>query len=156
MRYILLILTLLICGCSIGVVAPPLPELAPGKFPSVDKGWADGLDALFLYSYAFCIVIIAACVAILIWVPLPSLRKWALMGLTFAAALIGMGITFAIVKPFIPWIVLGGVGLGAIVGVWYVIANFDALRQVIHRTPEELTPAVQKLVTVCQNLPNTK
>lgn len=156
MRYVLLILALLVCGCRVGVVAPPIPELAPGTFPSVDKNWSSGLDALFLYSYAFCIVIIAACVAILIWVPLPSLRKWALMGLTFAAALIGMGITFSIVKPFIPWIVLGGVGLGAIVGVWYVIANFDALRQVIHRTPEDLTPAVQKLVTVCQNLPNTK
>lgn len=156
MRYVLLILALLVCGCRVGVVAPPIPELAPGPFPSVDKNWSNGLDALFLYSYAFCIVIIAACVAILIWVPLPSLRKWALMGLTFAAALIGMGITFAIVKPFIPWIVLGGVGLGAIVGVWYVIANFDALRQVIHRVPEDLTPAAQKLVQACQNLPNTK
>lgn len=147
------------CGCfSPRVPAiPALPELKPGVFPRVDSNWSNGLDALFLYSYAFCIVIIAACLAILVWVPLPSLRKWALMGLTFAAALIGMGITFSIVKPFIPWIILGGVGIGAIVGVWYVIANFDALKQVIHKGPikEDLTLSAQKLVTACQNLPVT-
>lgn len=158
MRYYLLILALLLSGCTYSARVPDLPELKPGILPHVDPGWANGLDALFLYSYGFCVVIIAACIAILVWVPLPSLRKWALMGLTFAGALIGMGVTFSIVKPFIPWIVLGGVGLGAAIGVWYVIANFDALKQVIHKGPskEDLTVGAQKLVTACQNLIPTK
>ena len=158
MRYYLLIVALLLSGCTYSARVADLPELKPGLFPRVDPGWASGLDALFLYSYGFCVVIIAACVAVLFWVQLPSLRKWAWMGLTFAASLIGMGITFSIVKPFIPWIVLGGVGFGAAIGVWYVIVNFDALKQVIHKGPakEDLTVSAQKLVTACQNLTPTK
>ena len=77
------------------------------------------------------------------------------MGLTFAGALIGMGITFSIVKPFIPWVVLGGVCLGAAVGVWYIISHFDALRQIVTKgaIKSDLSIGAQKLVTACQNLP---
>jgi hypothetical protein len=96
---------------------------------------------------------IAACIAILIWMPLPSLKKWALIGLTFAGIVMGMGITFSIMKPFLPMIVFGGVAIGVGIGVWYVIANFDALRQFIHKDKDDLTAGAQKLVTACQNLP---
>lgn len=154
MRHYLLILAMLLCGCSRVGRMPAAPAPAPGILPHVDPTWASGLDALFLYSYAFCIVIIAACVAILVWVPLPSLRKWALMGITFAGCLIGMGITFAIVKPFIPWVILGGVVIGAGIGVWYIVSHFNALRSVIQGN--ELTPGTQNLVNVCQNLVSKK
>jgi hypothetical protein len=160
MRYVILMLCMLMMpGCSVrsllGLNEPQLPK-APTFFPTVNPNWADGLDALFLYSYAFCIIIIAACVAVLFWVQIPSLRKWAWIGLTFAASLIGMGITFSIVKPFIPWIVLGGLAFGVGIGVWYIIANFDTLRQFIHRDKEDLTLRAQNLVTACQNLPPPK
>jgi uncharacterized membrane protein len=76
------------------------------------------------------------------------------MGITFAGCLIGMGITFAIVKPFIPWVILGGVVIGAGIGVWYIVSHFNALRSVIQGN--ELTPGTQNLVNVCQNLVSKK
>ncbi len=147
-------LCMLMNGCF---DAPRLPPAPKGLFPSTNTGWADGLDSLFLYSYGFCIVIIAACIAVLIWAPLPSLKKWALMGLTFAGVVMGMGITFSIIKPFLPIIVLSGIAIGVGIGVWYIIANFDALRQFIHKdNKDDLTAGAQKLVTACQNLPLSK
>jgi hypothetical protein len=155
MRYMLLVLVFLLCGCG-AVVNVPIPELKPGILPKVNPNWASGIDSIFLYSYAICVVIIAACIAVLVWVPIPNLRKLALMGITFAGCLMAMGITFAIIKPFIPIVVLGSVVIGAAIGIWYIVANFDALRQVIHKDQDALTSGAQNLVNVCQNLPPTK
>lgn len=136
--------------------APRIPPAPKGLFPSTNAGWADGLDSIFLYSYGFCIIIVAACIAVLVMSPLPSLKKWAIAGLIFAGSVMGMGVTFSIIKPFLPMIVLSGVAIGVGIGVWYVIANFDALRQFIHKDKDDLTAGAQKLVTVCQNLPPPK
>lgn len=138
--------------CVIGCADSNMPRLSPPPtlFPRVDPNWSSGLDALFLYSYAFCIIMIAACFAVLFWVQIPSIRRWAWMGLTFAGTIIAMGLTFSIIKPFIPWLVLAGVACGVAVGVWAIIANFDTLRQLIHKEPEELTKRARNLVDQCQ------
>lgn len=153
MRYgIIILFALIMQACQVRTPEPVAPK---GLFPTVDPNWSSSLDSLFLYSYGICIVMIAACVAIIIWAPLPSLKKWAYIGLTFAGTLMGLGITFSIIKPFLPLMVLSCVAIGVGIGVWYIIANFDALRQFIHKDPinDNLSSGAKKLVVACQNLP---
>ncbi len=146
LKFILIIA--LLSGCW--RAEPQVPTWNPFSGMS---NWSDGLDALFLWSNAVSILIIAACVAILVWVQIPSIRMWAWMGLTFAGTLIGCAITFSVVKPFIPFIVLGLLALMVALGIWYLIANFDALRQFVHKDKPDLTVRAQKLVEVCEALP---
>ncbi len=147
MRLIVVAVCLLLCACSSRREGG---GKKPSGIPGVDPTWSDGLDALFLYSYGFCIVMIAACVAVLFWVQVPSIRKWACIGLTFAGALIGMGITFSVMKPFIPWLVLGGVAIGVGLGVMFLVHNWQTLKGYVKLDKEDLPESQQKLIEACQ------
>lgn len=112
--------------------------------------WYDSFDALFFWSNGICLVLIAGCIATLIWIPLPALKKWALFGITFAGALLGCGIVFAVMKPFIPIIVMSTLAIAVVIGVWYGIRHFDVLKQLANKDEEDLTPYAKKIVDACK------
>jgi len=160
MRLTLLTICIFLSSCSsLGVrtpdIASPYSPKMPGRRISDSVGsvpeWSNGLDAVFMYSYAFCILIIAACIAVLVWMPVPMLKKWALMGITFCAAVIGMGITFSIMKPYIPWIVFSGCAIGALIGVWYIVSHFKMLKEYVKvDNDDDLSPKTKALIEICQ------
>lgn len=156
MRIVLLLLALVIlpgCFSFFGVRTPD--DVTP-----IVGDWSAGLDMLFIWSNAISLLMIAICIAVIIWAPIPGLKSWAYIGLTVAAILLGCGIFFAVMKPFIPWIVLGCVGIMCAIGVWFIIANFHLLKKVIRLDTSEyktkLTSKEQKIVEQCQPLPTDK
>src|SRR5690348_6332783 len=98
MRQLMLFAALMcLCGCSLRSFfgLPDLPKApTPNPFTSTftNNDWAKGLDLLFLWANAASVIVIAGCVAVLIWAPIPNLKKWAWVGITFAATMLGCGI----------------------------------------------------------------
>jgi len=131
---------------------PPLPP-TPKTNPFSNDAWADGLSALFMWGNIMSVVIIAACMAIIFTVQIPSLKKWAVTGIVFAVTMLAMGVTFAVMRPYIPFIIMGAVVIGIAGLIWYLIVNFDTIKQFVHKDKEDLTPAARNIVEVCQNLP---
>jgi hypothetical protein len=148
------ILLLLLPGCSVRSFfgLPPLPP-APRTNPFTSDDWASGLDILFVWGNVASVLVMVGCVAILVWVQIPSLRKWAWIGITSALTMLAMGVTFAVMKPFIPFIVMGMMAIGAAIGIWYLIVNFKTLKNFVHKDKDQLTAAEQKLITVCETIP---
>jgi glucan phosphoethanolaminetransferase (alkaline phosphatase superfamily) len=144
----------MLCGCF-GTPRIPEPTFPPG----IDD-WSAGFDMLFLWSNAISLLMLAVCVAIIIWAPMPGLKTWAYIGATVAGILLAVSIFFSVVKPFIPWIVLGTLGIALLIGLWFIIVNFHLLRKVIHLDKNEykaeLTTHEQKIVAQCQTPPISK
>lgn len=157
MRVLICSLSMLLCGCQYRDTK--LKPHSANPFSGLSDGeWAAGLDAMFLWSNGISLMLIAVCIAIILFVQVPSFKMWAWMGLVTSAILLGCGIVFAVIKPFIPWLVLGTLAVAFAVGVWYIVVNWSAIKQLVHNDRPELTPAAQKLVEAaqCQNLSQTK
>ena len=155
-QLILLVTCLCLTGCG-GAISrmfgfgAEVPK--PTYNPFVNNDWSSGLDILFLWSNAMSVVMIAASIAILFWVQLPSIRKWAWMGITFGLIMLGLGISFFVLKLVISFVVMGGAVLMLGILVWYLVINFDTIKQFVHKDKQDLTPSAKNLVEICENLP---
>ncbi len=149
-KLMFLCILMILCGCF-DAPRVPVPDGA-NPFDHVGE-WSNGFDALFFWSNAVSLLMFAVCVGVIIWAPVPGLKSWAWVGLTVAATLLISSMVFAVVKPFIPWIVLGALGIGLLIGLWFIISNFHLLKKIIHldkaEYKENLTPQEQKIVEAC-------
>lgn len=158
MRLLVCSLSMLLCGCTYSAARATSPR-SHNPFASLSSDeWAAGLDAMFLWSNGISLMLIAVCIAIIIFAPMPSLKMWAWVGLVTSAILLGCGIVFAVIKPLIPWLVLGSLAAAFVVGVWYIVIHWSTIKQLVNKDSSDLTKSAQKIVeaAACQNLNQTK
>ncbi len=131
-----------IAGCfdSRGELQPLQPEPV----------WSEPFDMMFEWFAALSILPMIACGVLIIWGQIPSLVKWGWIGLTFFGGVIVSAMTFAVIKPYFPWIVLGGFVIGAAIGVWYLMRNWKTLREYVHKDEEQLNAVDKKMVELCK------
>lgn len=138
MRCFYVALMLLLASCSNR--NDPLPT----------SRWSDPFDTMFEWASALSLLPMIACGVIIIWGQIPSLVKWAWIGLTFFGLTIGSAMAFAVIKPFIPWIVLAACVIGVGIGLWYIMRNWKTLREYVHKDEGQLNPVDKKMVELCK------